>query len=143
MTSPFVFICGGEKGSDAVAATGLCATCAPGGEGKWRDEYSESLRGLDICILPDNDETGELHAWKVSRSLAGIAKSVSIVRLPGITPKGDVYDYLTSGGTAEELVRLAETASIREARSALVGGYQSPEVIAALSALDEALKRFR
>jgi putative DNA primase/helicase len=136
VTSRFVFLVEGEKDADNLAALGLTATCNPGGAGKWRPEYTEQMRGLDVVIVPDNDEPGELHAWKVARELRGVAKSVCVLSLPGLPPKGDVSDYLRSGGTAEELVKLAEAAPIRAARDALLSAYYSPDVAAALRALE-------
>jgi hypothetical protein len=46
----------------------------------------------------------------VAKKLWGIASSIRIVELAGLAPKGDVSDWLSSGGTAEELRRLAEAA---------------------------------
>ena len=53
-----------------------------GGVGKWRDEYSERLRGARVVILPDNDDP-ERHAQKVAQHLQGVAAEVLILELPG------------------------------------------------------------
>ena len=53
-----VFIVEGEKDVDALRALGLAATTNPGGAGKWRSEYGESLRGRQVVALPDNDAVG-------------------------------------------------------------------------------------
>ncbi len=112
------FICEGEKDADALRAIGLVATCNPGGaaehkdttkpyRGKWLDEYSEHLRGRDIVILPNADGPGRDHAADVARKLAGIARSIRVVELPGLAAKTDVSDWLANGGTAEALLTLA------------------------------------
>ena len=76
------------------------------GAKKWRKEYSESLRGLDVIISPDNDPKGWEHAEMVARALIGIAKSVKIIRLPNLKGKQDISDWFDQGGTVEELNRL-------------------------------------
>jgi hypothetical protein len=113
-----VFIPEGEKHVDRLRQLGLCATTNVGGAGKWRNEYSEFLRGKDCVILTDNDEPGFKHGEKVARSLAGIAKRVRVLLLPNLKPKGDIINWLDAGGTKEELLRLAdETATWEETGS--------------------------
>ncbi len=58
-------------------------------------------------MIPDNDPAGRKHASKVMEALIGIAKSVSLVELPGLEAKGDVSDWLEAGGTKEGLLALA------------------------------------
>lgn len=105
-----VFIPEGEKDCDNLTRIGLTATTSPMGAGKWRDHYSEHLKGANVVILPDNDEPGRKHAQQVAQSLHGKAKSIKILELPGLPPKGDVSDWLAAGGTKEELLRLAQEA---------------------------------
>ena len=105
-----VYIVEGEKDADNLAQLDLVATTNPGGAGKWRREYSETLRGTHVVILPDNDEQGHKHAQQVARALHGVAASVKVLELPGLEPKGDVSDWLQAGGSREELDRLAEEA---------------------------------
>ncbi|MGA9994659.1 MAG: AAA family ATPase [Pyrinomonadaceae bacterium] len=108
-----VFIPEGEKDCNNLANLGLIATTNVGGAKKWRDEYSEYLRGRDVVILPDNDEPGREHAQQVARSLHGIAASVKIINLPDLQPKGDVSDWLDAGGTVEQLHELVNAAPLR------------------------------
>lgn len=102
-----VFIAEGEKAVDRLVQEGLVATCSPGGAGKWRAEYAETLRGRSVVVLPDNDAPGRSHAKVVSRTLSGVAASVTVLDLPGLPAKGDVYDWLSDGHTATELEQLA------------------------------------
>ncbi len=108
-----VFITEGEKDADNLAALGLVATTNPGGAGKWRRDFADYLRGRDVVILPDNDEAGEKHATDVRHKLTGIARSVRILHLPDLPPKGDVSDWFEAGRTAAELERLASETSER------------------------------
>ena len=106
-----VFIVEGEKDVDRLASFGLTATTNIGGAGKWRAEYNEPLRGHHVCILPDNDDAGAKHAAEVAASLHGTAASVKVAHLPNLPPKGDVSDYLSAGGTRDELMRFVERAA--------------------------------
>ena len=67
-----------------------------GGEGNWKPEYSESVRGRDVVILEDNDEKGCKHGEVVSKSLQGFAKSIRILKFPELGVGDDVTDYLSS-----------------------------------------------
>lgn len=109
--SATVFICEGEKDVDALCKLGLVATTNAGGAEKWRYEYNESLRACSVVILPDNDEVGHKHAAQVAKSLTGIAASVRVVELPDLPEKGDVSDWLKSGGTVEQLQEIVANAA--------------------------------
>jgi hypothetical protein len=102
-----IFVVEGEKDVGALRDRNLIATCNPGGAGKWRAEYSESLRGADVIIVPDNDTPGREHAQQVVASLNGVAKRVRVLDLAkiwsGCPDKGDVSDWFAAGGTAEKL----------------------------------------
>lgn len=105
-----VFVCEGEKDCDRLAGLGFIATTNVGGAGKWRDQYSDTLAGFDVVILPDNDRPGREHAEQVARSLKGKAVSIKVVELPGLPDKGDVSDWLAAGGTCDDLLRLVAQA---------------------------------
>ncbi len=105
-----VYVVEGEKDADRLAALGLLATCSPGGAGKWRPEYAESLRGRIVRIIPDRDEPGQAHAQDVASSLQGVAASVKVLALPGLGDKGDASVWLDAGHTVAELEALAADA---------------------------------
>lgn len=50
-----------EKDADALIKIDIVATTNCGGAGKWRDEYSETLRGKDVVIFGDDDEPAQKH----------------------------------------------------------------------------------
>lgn len=96
-----VFICEGEKDVHTLVAQGLEATCNPGGAGKWRAEYSETLREAVVTIIADRDDAGQAHARQVRDALTGIAASLAIVE----PAEGkDVTDHLNAGRALHELV---------------------------------------
>ncbi len=112
--SETIYVCEGEKDADTLVGLGLCATCNPGGAGKWQASYNETLTGAHIVILPDRDEPGRKHADLVARALNGKAKSVRVVELPDRDGRlvKDAHDWIGAGGTAAELLELVRTAPI-------------------------------
>jgi putative DNA primase/helicase len=107
----FIFIAEGEKDCNNLAALGLTATCNHGGAGKWRASHSKWFKaGAKVVVLPDNDEPGREHASKVARQLHDRGCKVKVIELPGLPPKGDVTDWLNSGGTKDKLLHLAADA---------------------------------
>jgi hypothetical protein len=104
-----VFVAEGEKAVDALWKINIPATCSPHGAGKWRDEYSEHFKDATVYILPDNDIGGRDHARQVAESLRRVAgTAIRIVELPGLSQKGDAYNWIEAGSTAEQLYELAE-----------------------------------
>lgn len=103
-----VFIVEGEKDVDALTSMGLVATCNPMGAGKWRDSFGGYLKGRHIVILPDNDDPGLNHAEDVYNKLEDLAASIKILVLPNLPAKGDVSDWLASGGSKGELLKMVE-----------------------------------
>jgi 5S rRNA maturation endonuclease (ribonuclease M5) len=87
-----VWIVEGEKDADNLMELGITATCNVGGAGKWLDGYTESLAGKNIVICGDNDEPGQKHAKLVFESVSAKAKSVRVIKLPGIK---DASDYIS------------------------------------------------
>jgi hypothetical protein len=105
----------GEKDADNLFAAGFAATTNSGGAGKWTADLNRYFEGRDIHILPDNDEAGAGHAQQVAAALLGVARSIRIIRLPGLPPKGDVTDWLDAGGTVDGLADLLRAAPEAEA----------------------------
>ena len=84
---------------------GMVATCNAGGAGKWREGYSEHLRGKQITIIADADEPGRKHAQQVAQSLAAQVKSLKVIDLPG---SKDLSDWIEGGGTRDALLGYIE-----------------------------------
>lgn len=110
LTAKEVYVVEGEKDADALAKLGIVATCNAMGAEKWRKEHADYLRDKIVRIIPDNDDAGHRHALKVARSLDGVAASIKIVELSGLPHKGDVSDWLRTGGDTEKLQLFAEAA---------------------------------
>lgn len=100
-----VFVCEGEKDADNLHRLGYdAASCEDGaGPGKWHKEYTEQLRGLNVCIFQDNDDVGRAYAQETAAALYGTAASVKVLDISKIWPKipehGDVSDLIAKAGT--------------------------------------------
>ncbi len=101
-----IYICEGEKAVEAARRLGVIATTNVGGAGNWTESCNKYLKGRQVIILPDNDEKGREHAHKVAKQLVAVAASVRIVDLPGLPEKGDIVEWIASGGTREKLEQL-------------------------------------
>jgi len=115
MKAKDVYVVEGEKCADALnkafkdAGVDAVATTNPMGAGKWRHSYSKSLKSKHLSVLPDNDDPGEGHTATICASTYPVAGRLKLVRLPGLSSKGDVADWLQQGGTVEELQSIVET----------------------------------
>jgi 5S rRNA maturation endonuclease (ribonuclease M5) len=89
-----VVVTEGEKDADTLAKLGLTTTTNMGGAKKWRDEYSETLRGKDVIVMGDNDDDGRKHVAQVIGSLTRVARTIRHVILPAQFK--DVSDYIAS-----------------------------------------------
>lgn len=83
LTDGPVYVTEGEKDVEAIEAIGGVAVSPPQGAGKGKDPGRwdwEPLRGRDVIVVTDNDDTGREHAAKVAAALRTIATSVRIVQ---------------------------------------------------------------
>ncbi len=118
-----VYVAEGEKDVESLRSRGLVATCNAGGAGKWDRAWADFFRGRDVVVLPDNDQPGRDHAADVARSLSGVALRVRVVELPGLPEKGDVSDWLATGGSAELLAKLVASAGEWTGRTTAVPSF--------------------
>ncbi|MFI8303687.1 DUF3987 domain-containing protein [Streptomyces sp. NPDC085927] len=98
----------GEKDVESLRALGCVATCNISGAGKWRDDYTESLRGAsEVVVIADRDEPGRKHAAAVADSVqrAGIP-----VRVLEPARGKDMTDHISAGLGFDDLVPATRTA---------------------------------
>ncbi len=124
-----VFVCEGEKATDAARGIGLAATTsAHGSSAADRTDWTP-LAGRAVVILPDNDEPGRKYAQAVARILAELHEParIRIVELPGLPQAGDAVEYIAARpGQAPEMIR-AEVEALaaqtqEQATDDLIGG---------------------
>lgn len=101
-----VFIVEGEKDCENLKNLGFVATTNPMGAQKWKSEYNEYFKDKKVYILADNDKAGKDHTLTVAKNLKGTAQSVKVVELPNLKEKEDISDWLSQGGTKEELIEI-------------------------------------
>jgi hypothetical protein len=104
-----VFLCEGEKDTDNVRALELIATTVA--SGKWTQDCIDPLTGRDCWVIQDVDinGAGDKKARNTANRLHGVAKSIKIVRLPGLTGNPgnkDVSDWLEQGHSKDELIEV-------------------------------------
>lgn len=115
-----VYVVEGEKDADLLRDRGLLATCNPMGAGKWRKEYTETLRGRRVILICDSDNPGRQHGRRVAAELAGAAASVRMLDLAPQRSDGyDVGDWLAEGHDVGELAGLLDAAALVPAAAAL------------------------
>lgn len=112
-----VFLCEGEKDVETMRAWGFVATTNAGGAKYWQDSFDGDLAGLDIVILPDNDDAGRQRAAMRAATLRGKARRVRVLDLSlhwkECPEKGDVSDWKDqAGGSAEKFADLIRHAMI-------------------------------
>ena len=108
-----IIITEGEKDAETVEKLGFVATTNFEGAGKWREEYSQSLKGARCFICGDLDEPGKKHVRLVANKLLSTGLPAKIIDLPaelnGQEVK-DISDWVAAGGTRENFIRLAKEA---------------------------------
>lgn len=119
-TFDVVWFVEGEKCVEAMRERGFLATTNQGGSKAFSKADSASLALLNrrtVVIVPDNDEPGEVLAEQVLNECKRRGCTVSILRLPGLSKKGDdVYDWFKlDGNDADKLKELAN-AGVQKSR---------------------------
>jgi hypothetical protein len=108
-----VFVTEGEKDADTLAKHGLTATTNAGGaKAPWLQEYTATLRGVNVTVISDKDAPGRKHAADVASHLQGAAQSVRVIECPDVNGQAvkDAHDYIAAGASAADLMQLAEQA---------------------------------
>jgi 5S rRNA maturation endonuclease (ribonuclease M5) len=108
-SNEIVYFVEGEKDADNLAKLGVTTTTSAGGVKSWDKKLTLDLTNARIVILPDNDAAGKDYARKIAADLNGVSQSTRIVDLPNLPQKGDVSDWIESGGTKEELEKLVDS----------------------------------
>jgi 5S rRNA maturation endonuclease (ribonuclease M5) len=103
----FVYITEGEADADRLCELGLPATTS-GNATSWKPEFSKYFKGRLVCVIPDNDASGDRYAKDILNSLYRVAAEVRVLRLPNLKKSEDVSDWLNNGGTTEQLLELVD-----------------------------------
>lgn len=96
-----IWIVEGEKDVESLRKLGEVATTSPMGAGKWKEEFSECLKGATVSIIADADATGRSHARQVKEQLKAYDCNVSVWEA---SHGKDVTDHLQAGLTLDLLI---------------------------------------
>jgi hypothetical protein len=107
-----IYIVEGEKDVATLVKRGYAATCNAGGCTAWEMSLSQSLRGANVVMIPDNDDAGRKMIALVGSTIIGYAASFRVLELPNLHEKGDATDWFKNGGTTEEFDRLSNNAPL-------------------------------
>jgi hypothetical protein len=99
-----VGVCEGEKDADRGMELGLLTTTVASQH--WTESCVRALVNRDVWVPEDNDDKGRKNALNTAKQLHGRARSIKIIRLPGLPPKGDLTDWLDAGHSKEELLEI-------------------------------------
>jgi hypothetical protein len=112
-----IYFVEGEAKVDLLTGWGLTATCldngstvpSPANLSNWRGIYLPHFQGKEaVYILPDNDDPDRKYADFLAGELKSTVRTVKVVPLPGLPPKGDIIDWREAGGTKENLIELTD-----------------------------------
>ena len=107
-----VFVVEGEKDVETMKRNGVIAVCGAhgAGPGKWLPQYTESLKGRNVIVIPDNDVQGKNFAVETCNALIGHAASVKMINLTdewtNLQEKGDISDVFQMDKPEDVLVKL-------------------------------------
>lgn len=94
-----IYFLEGERKVDLLTSWGLIATTLDSGaKSRWRVSYTRFFKEREIIIIPDNDEAGEGYLQTIATALHGAAKTLRVLRLPGLGEREDVLDWFRKGG---------------------------------------------
>ena len=107
----------GEKDADNLHRLGWDAVSGAdgAGPGKWKQDYTEQLKGLSVCIFQDNDDVGKAYAQETAAALHNVCKSVYLFDLskvwPDIPLHADVSDLIEKFGDEKACEMIAQLAT--------------------------------
>lgn len=117
----------GEKDVINAAKIGIIATTKAGGVGKWSGEHLELLKGGCFWVVPDNDQPGQKHAVELAQSLIRNDGTVKIICLPNLSDKGDISDWIESGGTREQFIEIVKNTPVFKGSQASNSENKAPQ----------------
>lgn len=114
-----VYLVEGEKDVNTLKRLKKAAISLPDGAGsKWKDSYTEALKGHHVAIIADNDEPGRKFAEMAAGKLLGEAASVRVLDLTKIWAQlpehGDTTDIIMHFGDTEGMKAIAKLAKETE-----------------------------
>jgi len=99
LEASIVFCVEGERDVETLRRYGFVATTNAGGaDAPWLPQYTESLRGREVILIPDNDPPGRKRVLRIARALLGNVSRLIILELevgPRTSPTGSIRGTLS------------------------------------------------
>ena len=103
LEAPIVFVVEGERDVETLREYGFVATTNAGGaKSHWAPQYTESLRGREVILIPDNDAPGRKRVLNIARALLGKVARLVVLELEGGSK--DVTEWFSQGHSELELI---------------------------------------
>jgi 5S rRNA maturation endonuclease (ribonuclease M5) len=107
LESPIIFVVEGCRDVESLREHGFVATTNAGGaNAPWLPEYTATLAGREVNIVPDNDGPGWERVKVIARALLGHAARIRVLDLPRETK--DISDWFGAGHSECELIAMLE-----------------------------------
>ena len=122
----------GEKPTDALLALGFAAVgTVTGAAGT---PSIESLKPLAehtgrLFLCRDNDQVGHQHMNQIAARLKRLGKTPYMVTWPEVPDKGDAYDYIATGHTAEDVKAVLDAAPLYDGEAEAEPERALPEIV--------------
>jgi putative DNA primase/helicase len=101
-----IFLVEGEKDAERLRDHGFVATTAAGGaKAPWLPSFTQTLRGREVILIPDNDEPGRQRVLRIARALLDHAAQIICLELAGVQ---DISAWFDAGHNELELITLVE-----------------------------------
>jgi putative DNA primase/helicase len=109
LDAPIVFLVEGERDVETLRDYGFVATTHCGGaKAPWLRQYTETLRGREVILIPDNDRPGWERAKIIAAELLDAARPLILLDLPPDIK--DVTDWFLGCHSELELIAMVEGA---------------------------------
>lgn len=99
-----VWVVEGAKDAEAVIRKGQVGTTNILGAGKWKPQYTESLKGAKVVIVADKDEPGYRHALNVFEQIRHGCR----VKVVEAKEGKDATDHFAAGYGFEDFIEIGE-----------------------------------
>jgi putative DNA primase/helicase len=103
LEAPIVFVVEGERDAETLREYGFVATTNAGGaNAHWLPQYTETLRGREVILIPDNDAPGRKRVLSIARALLRKVARLVVLELEGGSK--DVTEWFGQGHSELELI---------------------------------------
>lgn len=104
LENPIIFVCEGEKDCETLRSHGFVATTNAGGaKAPWLPEFTATLAGREVILIPDRDAAGYSRVKRIARALLGKVPRLVYLELEGDGIK-DVTDWFNAGHSELEFI---------------------------------------